>query len=102
MECASLHIGHHPLRIFGAAERVLVQKALVSRDAQAIHVAAAGDVDIGIESRSGFGLGELSDWRERVAEEVDGELRVGDNDVTGGLVRVIACSAPISSVLRRK
>jgi hypothetical protein len=60
-----------------------VEEALGGRDAETVQGPGAAGVDVGIEGRTDFVRLERSNLRERVGDEVDGELDGRDGDVAG-------------------
>ena len=101
MQGAIFDVSCHPLRRVGAAECVVVEELLIAGDAEAIEITAAWNVDVDVECRGRFCLGEFLDFGERVAYETDGEPSIGDRDVSGDFVCVGTGCAPVAFVLRR-
>jgi len=77
-----------------------VQKAPGSGDIQSIEKAAAG-TGVGIEDCTPFSGLKLANLGQRKRDEVDGQFRIGDGEVSGDVVGIRTGGTPVALVLSR-
>ena len=99
LEVVTDSIGHHPLRVLAAAERVLAQEFLCCWDVDFVQATGSGGIAVEIECRLHFGRLQVANARYGEADEIDGDLFVRQCDVASDGSRIGACRTPGASFL---